>query len=169
MSSIIKPRRAHWKEVGLKRCGHDCVGRICTNAKGSLDWAKEGHSVRRHKKSWKAHPQCTMACPRYNKIQKALESRTGQSATPTVGSTTPSEGSYHGEAMDLDMAGPSNFQDDTAMEIDEPGPSRFLTRLQKHCLKAPVQVDVPGPSTIRLEAAVQVDEPGPLTIHLEGR
>ena len=39
------------------------------NMKGSLDWEKEGHSVRRHESSRKRHPKCVQGCPRNFKLK----------------------------------------------------------------------------------------------------
>ena len=122
-----KPKRIHQKEVGTERCGHTCPERICVNMKGSLDWEKEGHSVRRHESSRKRHPKCAQGCPRNFKLQPTAQSGKGkekESTTPSA--TTPSapndildnemdvdppflfDTADPGGSSDMPVAGPSN-------------------------------------------------------------
>lgn len=104
-----KAKRPHTKEVGTERCGHTCMGRMCTNMKGSLDWEKEGHAVRRHEVSRMRHPQCGPDCPRNNRLQRSSQSGK-EGKRPNKGSASPSEG-LGGEVdneMDIDPPSPSN-------------------------------------------------------------
>lgn len=106
-----KTPRPHIRLEGTERCGHTCNGGDCTNAKGSLDWAREGHSVRRHEKSKSRHPQCTVDCPRNHKITQIRESTTATESTP------------QDDAMVIDTASPSQTQASTAVNQDVSGPS----------------------------------------------
>ena len=77
--------------------------------KGSLDWEKEGHAVRRHEVSRMRHPQCGPDCPRNNRLQRSSQSGK-EGKRPNKGSASPSEG-LGGEVdneMDIDPPSPSN-------------------------------------------------------------
>lgn len=103
--------RVHQKEKGTERCGHQCEGRNCVNAQGSLDWNKEGSSVIRHQKSKNRHPHCNEDCPLHDELQKptrAISSKPrasrSSSQSLSVPAGTPSRStSLGGSDMDVDL------------------------------------------------------------------
>jgi len=48
---------------GFLVCIHNCVKEGCPNAAGSILWARNGNSLRKHAINVNRHPMCTMACP----------------------------------------------------------------------------------------------------------
>lgn len=109
-TSTKRQRAPHRKLIGTERCSHSCPERLCTNSKGTLEWAREGGSVRRHEKSTKRHPLCAEGCLGYTKLQEPLESGKGKSSRTLKAATTSEDPS---DPMDVDTDTEDNF----------PGPS----------------------------------------------
>ena len=102
------------REKGTEECGHTCPERNCTNMKGSEKWEKEGHSVRRHERSKKRHPQCAADCPRYFKLQQPSNLGKGKSKSKSKDPQSVTSSDGQDDEMDInppELAGSSSVGD----------------------------------------------------------
>jgi hypothetical protein len=71
----------HRKIHGRSSCCHTCPNQPCLNKNGEEFWLNEGSSVKRHETSLMVHPNCTKACPGWNRLKQKPRRQESEAGT----------------------------------------------------------------------------------------
>lgn len=140
-------RQANRAMQGTRLCVHECNTSHggCRGMNGSLQWKREGGSIRRHEKSWNKHPYCTTECVGRPWLPaKRPNSRRSTSAPSESAEDVNDYGGIDGDGMDDDGVDGAGSIEEEAMVLDQlhltrtynvlvvMDPSRLLPKVPRH-------------------------------------